>query len=180
MNQLQPEGYSNLSNPKTKQAREILLSLLKGQDPLTLETVYSQCDCDYDSIAGALSSMIEKEEILIGRLKTRFGWLIGEKSAPATSGATWYTSRGDMRKTIPKVLTLLKKLDQAKEPVVSSERTAEQLKVVAGLLGDGIPRTREEIIAATGFEYIRLPVWRSFRQLPDGRYTLPDLSLIHI
>lgn len=163
-----------MANPKTKQARESLLSLLRGQDPLPLETVYSQCDCDYDSMAGALSSMIEKEEILIGRLKTRFGWLIGEKSAPATSGATWYTSRGEMRKTIPKVLALLKKLDQTKEPGVGSERTAEQLKVVAGLLGDGIPRTREEIIAATGLEAIRLPVWRSFCQLPDGRYTLPD------
>lgn len=163
-----------MANPKTKQARESLLSLLKGQEPLPLETVYSQCDCDYDSIAGALSSMIEKEEVLIGRLKNRTVWLIGEKSAPAPAGATWYTGRGEMRKTIPKVLGLLKKYDQAKDPGVSSEQAAEQLKIVNGLLGDGRLRTREEIIATTGLENIRHPGWRALSQLPDGRFTIPD------
>jgi ATP-dependent RNA helicase HelY len=164
----------NLANPKTIQVRENLLSLLREQEPLPLETVYSQCDCDYDSIAGALASMIEKEEVLIGRLKTKAGWLLGEKSAPVTTGAAWYTSRGEMRKSIPKLLGYLKKLDQAKEPGISSGHAAEQLKTIVGLLDDGRPRTREEIIASTGLEDIKHPVWRSLSQLPDGKYTLPD------
>lgn len=99
-----------MANSKTKQARERLLSVLSGHGPVPLEVAYSQCDCDYDSIAGALSSLIEKEEILIGRLKTRAGWMLGEKSVLPSNGAVaWSTDRGVMRRDLPKVLKVLRK-----------------------------------------------------------------------
>lgn len=163
-----------MANPKTKQARERILSLLRGREPLPLEAVYSQCD-DYDSLAGALSSMIEKEEILIGRLKTRAGWMIGEKTAlPPNGGATWHASRGEMRGALPKVLRVLRKYEQSKGAFSGDEQSEAQIRIITSLLSDGKPRTREEIIAATGFEDIRRQVWRSLSQLPDGYYTVPD------
>lgn len=174
-----------MANPKTKQTRERLLSLLKGQAPLPLEVVYSQCDCDYDSIAGALSSLIEKEEVLFGRLKTRTGWFIGEKSAPPKNGAaTWHTSRGEMRRAFPKILKILRKYEEVKNHGGGSEQSEEQLKIITGLLSDGKPRTHEEISAATGLEDIRRQVWHSLSRLPDGSYTVPDSdgawkSLLH-
>ncbi|MFX4261885.1 DEAD/DEAH box helicase [Pelotomaculum propionicicum] len=165
-----------MATPKTKQARERLLSILRGQEPLPLDVIYPECDCDYDSVAGALSSLIEKEEIRIGRLKTRAGWLIANRSVqPLNGAATWHSSRGEMRVALPKVLKALrKKYGQAKSPGCGSDICDEKLKIITGLLSDGKARTRDEIIAATGLEDIRHQVWRSLSQLPDGSYTVPD------
>lgn len=165
-----------MANPKTKQARDRLLSLLRGQDPLPLDVLYSECDCDYDSLAGALSSLVEKEEVIIGRLKTRAGWLIADRSGhPLNGAATWHSSRGEMRGALPKALkSLRKKYVQAKGPGCGSEPRDEQINTIIGLLSDGKARTREEIIAATGLEDIRRQVWHSLSRLPDGNYTVPD------
>ncbi|MDD4766305.1 MAG: DEAD/DEAH box helicase [Desulfotomaculaceae bacterium] len=164
-----------MANPNTKQARERLLSILSGHGPVPLEVVYSQCDCDYDSIAGALSSLIEKEEILIGRLKNRAGWMLGEKSVITPNGTvTWHTNRGEMRRDLPKVLKVLRKKYSQTQDLCSSKYIGEQQKIITTLLDDGIPRSREEIIASTGLEDIKHPVWRSLCRLPDGRYTVPD------
>lgn len=163
-----------MANNKTKQARECLLSLLKGQDPMPLEVIYSRCGSDFDALAGALSSLIEKEEVRIGRLKTRAGWLIGEKNLnPPDGGATWHTERGQMHRILPKILKELKKYIPA-QAVPATGDTEKPLEAITELLADGQPRSRLEIIAATGMEDIHNPVWRHFPQLPDGRYTLPD------
>lgn len=129
-----------MANSKTKQARERLLSVLSGHGPVPLEVAYSQCDCDYDSIAGALSSLIEKEEILIGRLKTRAGWMLGEKSVLPSNGAVaWSTDRRVMRRDLPKVLKVLrKKYGRAQD--LSSEYKGGQpggLKTAADPAGGG-------------------------------------------
>jgi len=163
-----------LANNKTKQARERLLALLKRQGAMPLEVIYSRCGPDFDALAGALSSLIEKEEVMIGRLKTRSGWLIGAKTpGPPDGGATWHTRRGQMRRSLPKVLKELKKYAPSREPPADGDGEG-QLKAVSELLADGRPRSRAEIIAATGMEDIHAAVWRRFPQLPDGRYTLPD------
>lgn len=164
-----------MANNKTKQARERLLNLLKGQEPLPLEMVYSSCDCDFEALAGALSSLIEKEEVRIGRLKTKAGWLIGENSLDSPNGgATWHTGRGQMRNTLPKILRELKKYAPAEEPAPADGYTDGQLKTVTDLLMDEKPRSRSEIIAETGLEDIPTVVWRHLAQLPDGCFTLPD------
>jgi ATP-dependent RNA helicase HelY len=164
-----------LANNKTRQARECLLNLLKGQEPLPLEVVYSSCGCDFDALAGALSSLIEKEEVRIGRLKTRSGWLIGENGNPSPNGgATWHTGRSQMKLTLPRLLRELKKYAPPEGLSPAGEDADEELTAVEELLSDGLPRSRPEITAATGFENIPPPVWRHFSQLPDGRFTLPD------
>ncbi|NLI11849.1 MAG: hypothetical protein GX425_04330, partial [Peptococcaceae bacterium] len=80
-----------MANPKTKQARDRLLHFLKGQEPVPLELAYSCCDSDYEALAGALSSLIEKEEVLFGRTKTRHGWLIGASGTNPPDGViVWH------------------------------------------------------------------------------------------
>jgi ATP-dependent RNA helicase HelY len=120
--------------------------------------------------------MVEKEEILIGRLKTRTGWMIGEKSGIHPNGSvTWHSSRGEMRGDLPKILKVLRKKYGHSEVLDGGgEDSGEQQKIITELLVDGIPRSREEIIAATGLEGIKHPVWRGLCRLPDGRYTVPD------
>lgn len=166
-----------MANDKTKQARECLLNLLKGQEPMPLEVIYTHCGSDYDALAGALSSLIEKEEVRIGRLKTRTGWLIGEKDLISPNGgATWHTGRGQMRNTLPRVLSQLKKLTPTEEVTPANGDSDGQLKTISDLLSDEQPRTKAEIIAAIGLEDIPPTVWRRLPQLPDGRFTLPDSS----
>lgn len=164
-----------MANLKTKQAIDRLLSLLKGQDPVPLELIYSRCGCDYDALAGALSSLIEKEAVLIGRLKTRAGWLIGESGAlPPAGVSSWHTGRNQLRNTLPKVLKDLKKHTQAEGTGPTDGYRDETLKIISALLIDGQPRTKAEIVASTGLEDIHYSVWRRLCKLPDGRFTLPD------
>ncbi len=49
-----------------------------------------------------------------------------------------------------------------------------ELQILSELLSDGRPRSRVEIIAATGLDELPPSVWRHFPKLPDGRHTLPD------
>ncbi|MDD3652767.1 MAG: DEAD/DEAH box helicase [Desulfotomaculaceae bacterium] len=99
-----------MANNKTKQAKEALLTLLQNSEPLPLEVVYSRCNCDIEALTGALRSLIEKEEVRIGRLKTSPGWLIGNNSVNITAGgATWHTLRGQMRHSLPKIIRELRK-----------------------------------------------------------------------
>jgi len=166
-----------LANNKTKQTKDLLLNLLKGNEILSLEVAYSKCNCDFDALAGALSSLIEKEEIKIGRLKTRSGWLIGNNGInPPAGGATWHTGRGQMRNTLPKILKELKKYSPSQETFSENGLDYSQVDAISELLSDGQPRSRLQIIATTGIENISPQVWQRFARLPDGRYTLPDSS----
>jgi len=166
-----------LANNKTKQTKDLLLNLLKGNEILSLETVYAKCNCDLDAFTGALYSLIEKEEIRIGRLKTRSGWLIGNnESNPPAGGATWHTGRGQMRNTLPKILKELKKYAPDQEIFSENGLDHSQVDAISELLSDGQPRSRLQIAAATGIENISPQVWQRFARLPDGRYTLPDSS----
>ncbi|OPX85267.1 MAG: ski2-like helicase [Pelotomaculum sp. PtaB.Bin117] len=155
----------------------MLLDLLRENEILSLEEVYSKCNCEFDALAGALSSLIEKEEIRIGRLKTRAGWLIGNKEIDTPAGgATWHTGRGQMRNSLPKILKELKKYSPAQEILLDDQLDHNQVKSITELLSDGQPRSRLQITAATGIENISSQTWRRFARLPDGRYTLPDSS----
>lgn len=166
-----------MANNKTKQTKDLLLHLLQENAVMPLEAVYVKCDCDYDALAGALSSLIEKEEIAIGRLKTKSGWLIGHNgSNTPAGGTTWHTGRGQMRHTLPRVLKELKKYTPARETQAASGPAQNQIDAVNAILADGQPRSRFEIIAATGNENLSPQVWQRFARLPDGRYTLPDSS----
>jgi len=99
-----------LANPKTKKAIERLLYLLKGQGPIPLEVLYTRCGCNIDDLPGALSSLIEKEEIQIGNLKSRAGWMIAEsRHLPPAGPVIWRTGRIQMRKVFPKLIRELKK-----------------------------------------------------------------------
>ncbi|MDF9408073.1 MAG: ski2-like helicase [Pelotomaculum sp. PtaB.Bin013] len=166
-----------MANSKTKLAKDLLLDLLKGNEILSLEAAYSQCNCDIDALAGALCSLIEKEEISIGRHKTRAGWLIGNKeiNTPA-GGATWHSGRGQMRNSLPKILKELKKYSPCPDFPSQNRLDDVQVKSIIELLSDGQPRSRQQIIAATGIENITAHICQQFARLPDGRYTLPDSS----
>ncbi|TEB12375.1 DEAD/DEAH box helicase [Pelotomaculum propionicicum] len=164
-----------MANPKTKQARDRLLHFLKGQEPVPLELAYSCCDSDYEALAGALSSLIEKEEVLFGRTKTRHGWLIGASGTNPPDGViVWHTDRNQMRGVLPKVLKELKKRARNGDVGLPDSAQEEKLKIITGLLSDGKPRTMTEIVAATGLQDLSYSVWRSLSKLPDGRFTLPD------
>ncbi|MDD4170108.1 MAG: DEAD/DEAH box helicase [Desulfotomaculaceae bacterium] len=166
-----------MANNKTKQAKEILLTLLQDSEPLPLEVVYSRCNCDYEALTGALRSMIEKEEVRIGRLKTSPGWLIGNNNVNiAAGGATWHTMRGQMRHSLPKILRELKKYAPLPESCFEDRLEEKQFLAISELLSDGKPRSQFEIMAATGMEAVSPLVWRRFARLPDKRYTLPDSS----
>lgn len=166
-----------MANNKTKQAKDLLLDLLRGNGIMSLEAAYSQCNCDLDALAGALCSLIEKEEISIGRLKTRTGWLIGNKEVNMSAGgATWHTGRGQMRNSLPKILKELKKYSPYQEFPSENGLDDIQVKSITELLSDGQPRSRQKIIAATGIENIIPHIWQQFARLPDGRYALPDSS----
>ncbi|OPY57014.1 MAG: ski2-like helicase [Pelotomaculum sp. PtaU1.Bin035] len=146
---------------------------------MPLEVVFSQCNCDYDALAGALSSLIEKEEVRIGRLKTKSGWLIGDNRINTTAGATWHTGRGQMRNTLPKILKELKKYAPRSEPPHDDWQDEGQFIALSRLLSDEKPRSRIQIIEEIGVENISPLVLRNFPRLPDGRYTLPDSSGAH-
>ncbi|OPX88803.1 MAG: ski2-like helicase [Pelotomaculum sp. PtaB.Bin104] len=166
-----------MANNKTKQAKEILLTLLQGSEPLPLEVVYFRCNCDYEALTGALRSLIEKEEVRIGRLKTSPGWLIGNKSVNmAAGGATWHTVRGQMRNSLPKLLREMKKYVTLPETYFEDGLEEKQYLTISELLSDGKPRNQLQITAATGLEDVPQLVWRRFARLPDGSYTLPDSS----
>lgn len=166
-----------MANNKTKQTRDLLLDALKENESLPLEILYSKCNCDYDALTGALRSLIEKEEISIGRLKTKNSWLIGSPEHKMTSGNTnWYSGRGQMRNKLPKMLKELRKIGPAPETSTENESDREQLQILTTLLSDGQPRSRLQITAATGLENIAPSVWQRLARLPDRRYTLPDSS----
>lgn len=166
-----------MANSKTKQARENILALLKGQEPLPLEVLYHRSGCDPDTMAGALSSLLEKEEINIGRLKTSSGWLIGENHSPSPAGGvTWHTEKGQMRQSLPKLLKELKKMAPAEAAVPEDLAESGQLAAVLKVLADERPRSKTEVIAESGIENFHPSVWKHLPQLPDGRYTLPDSS----
>lgn len=168
----------NLANSKTKQAIDKLLYLLKGRGAVTPEEMYTLCGCGYNALAGALSSLIEREGLRIGRIKTRRGWLIDISEGPASaqSGIVWYSERGQLRKILPKLLKELKKYTFTEEESPDYRDNGEILKTITHLLSDGRPRSKTEIIAETGIEDFPGPVWRHFPKLPDGRFTLPDSS----
>lgn len=164
-----------MANNKTKRAREHLLTLLKGQEPLPLEVLYHRSGCDFDTLAGAISSLIEKEEIRIGRKKTKSGWLIGENNGHFPDGSViWHFERGQMRHTLPKILKELKKFAPADQDLPVDLPEEGQLNTVLELLSDQRPRSKTEIIAETGVEEFHPSLWRHLPQLPDGRYTLTD------
>jgi hypothetical protein len=168
-------GVSQLASSKTKQAITLLTDLLKNGAPLPLETIYSRCNSDFDALAGALSSLIEKEEIRIGRARSGGSWFIGENAPPTPGkGETWHTQKSQMRKILPKLLKTIKKYTPPELATPFDNEVNEQLDSIRELLKDGQPRSRAEIIAATGHENFDSLVWRHFPQLPDGRYTLPD------
>jgi hypothetical protein len=168
----------NLANSKTKQAIDKLLHLLKGRGAVSLEEMYTLCGCGYDALAGALSSLIEREGIRIGRIKTRRGWLVDINEGPASpqSGIVWYSERGQLRKILPKLLKELKKYTRTEEESPEYRDNGEIIKTITHLLSDGRPRSKTEIIAETGIEDFPGLVWRHFPRLPDGRFTLPDSS----
>lgn len=167
--------FQDLANNITKQAIVELLDLLRRQGAVSLAEVYTLCDCGYDALAGALSSLIEREEIRVGRTKTRGGWLIDKSgSAPLQGEVVWHSERGQLRKALPKLLKELKKYTWAEEAVPRDAGIEEQVKAITLLLSDGQARSKTEIIAETGIENFPNPVWRHFPRLPDGRLTLPD------
>ena len=170
----------NLANSKTKQAIDKLLHLLKGRGAVSLEEMYTLCGCGYDALAGALSSLIEREGIRIGRIKTRRGWLVDINEGPASpqSGIVWYSERGQLRKILPKLLKELKKYTRTEEESPEYRDNGEIIKTITHLLSDGRPRSKTEIIAETGIEDFPGLVWRHFPRLPDGRFTLPTAAAL--
>ncbi len=167
-----------MANSKTKQAIDKLLGLLKGRGAVSPEEIYTLCECGFDALAGALSSLIEREGLRIGRIKTRRGWLIelNEGPASAQSGILWYSERGQLRRILPKLLKELKKHTRTEEESPADRDNGEMVKTITQLLSDGRPRSKTEIIAETGIEDFPGTVWRHFPRLPDGRFTLPDSS----
>lgn len=164
-----------MASSKTKHAIMQLTTLLKEGVPLPLEILYSRCDCNYDALAGALSSLIEKEEIRIGRARSGGSWIIGEKDLESPAkGETWHTGRGSMRKVLPKLLKVIRKYTPLEEEIPTDNDFRDQLNTISKLLADGQPRSKADIIAATGLENLDSLVWRHYPQLPDGRFTLPD------
>jgi len=164
-----------LASSKTKQAIIQLTDLLKEGIPLPLEILYSRCDCNFDALAGALSSLIEKEEIRIGRTRSGGSWIIGDNGlATPGKGETWHTGRGQMRKVLPKLLKIIRKYTPLEETIPTDKEIIALLNSVRELLADGQPRTKADIIATTGLENLDSLVWRHFPQLPDGCITLPD------
>jgi hypothetical protein len=129
----------NLANSKTKQAIDKLLHLLKGRGAVSLEEMYTLCGCGYDALAGALSSLIEREGIRIGRIKTRRGWLVDINEGPASpqSGIVWYSERGQLRKILPKLLKELKKYTRTEEESPEYRDNGEIIKTITHLLSDG-------------------------------------------
>lgn len=168
----------NLANSRTKQAADRLLDLLKKQGTVSLEEIYTLCDCGNDALTGALTSLIEREELRIGRLKTGRGWFIDQNEGPVSpqAGIVWHSERGQLRRILPKLLNELKKHNFTEEPVPVDGDDGEQVKTITHLLSDGKPRSKAEIIAGTGIESIPGQIWRRFPKLPDGRLTLPDSS----
>ncbi len=160
--------------PHTQQAKKCLLSILDSCGSVPLEVAYLQCNCDYDSLVGALASLIEEERVSIGRLKTRPVWLLAKKSAtPANGKEIWHTDRKKMLRILPEALKMIRKKHN-KGQKSNDKHLTEQQNIVVALLEDGIPRSREEINASTGILDIEYPIWRSLCRLPDGRYTVPN------
>ncbi len=175
MQMLKLEVFPDLASNKTKQAITEVTNLLKDGVPLPLEILYSRCNCNSDALAGALSSLIEKEEIRIGRAKSGGSWFIGENVlAPPAREETWHTGRGQMRKVLPKLLKVIRKYTPPEEATPTDNEISAQLNSVRKVLEDGQPRSKADIIAATGLENLDSLVWRYFPQLPDGRFTMPD------
>jgi hypothetical protein len=167
--------FPDLASSKTKEVITQLTELLKDGVPLPLEILYSRCDCNSDTLAGALSSLIEKEEIRIGRSRAGGSWFIGDNGHAAPGkGETWHTERTQMRKVLPKLLKVMKKYPVIEEEPPSDNEIREQLNSIHTLLADGQPRSKAEIAAITGLEDLNNTVWRHFPQLPDGCLTLPD------
>lgn len=168
----------NLANSRTNKAIDRLLNLLKKQETVSLEEIYTLCECGSDALTGALSSLAEREAIRIGRLKTGYGWLIEKNEGPASpqAGIVWYSERGQLRRVLPKLLHELKKHTLTAETDPPDGDEGEQAKTITRLLSDGQPRSKSEIIAETGIENITGQQWRRFPKLPDGRLTLPDSS----
>jgi len=160
-----------LANNKTKQVKEGLLSLLKDSMTVPLDVISSRYGGDFDALAGALSSLVEKEQVQIGRLKTRRGWLLAESGEPADGQVTWQKERGPMRSALSKIF---KELRKTTPPDDSGEADPELFGRLEGLLGDGRPRSLAEILVETGLANIPRGVLQRFPQLPDNRYTLPD------
>lgn len=164
-----------MASSKTKQAILQLNELLRDGKPLPLEIVYSRCDCNFDALAGALSSLIEKEEIRIGRSRAGGSWFIGDNGPAAPGkGETWHTGRAQMRKILPKLLKVIRRYPFLEEATPPDNEIKVYLDTVHKLLEDGQPRSKTDIIAATALENLDHMVWRHFPQLPDGRLTLPD------
>lgn len=164
-----------MANNKTKQVRDSLLALLKGQEPLPLELLYHGCGCDVETLAGAISSLIEKEEMGIGRYKTKPGWLIGEKNSQfQNNGFNWYTDKAHMRINLPKIIKDLRKMAVGEDPAPADPDDEQHLSAVMALLSDQRPRSRAQIASETGIDNIAPSVWRRLPQLPDGLYTIPD------
>ncbi|MEG3071978.1 MAG: hypothetical protein RQM92_15050 [Candidatus Syntrophopropionicum ammoniitolerans] len=148
-----------MANPHTQQAKKCLLSILDGCGSVPLEVAYLQCNCDYDSLAGALASLIEEERVSIGRLKTRPVWLLGKKPVfPANGKEIWHTDRKKMLRILPEALKMIRK-KHTKEQESNNKHPTEQQDIIVALLEDGIPRNRGEIIALTGIVDIEYPVW---------------------
>jgi ATP-dependent RNA helicase HelY len=160
-----------LANNKTKQVKEGLLSLLKDSTPVPLEIISTRYGDDFDALAGALSSLVEKEQIQIGRLKTRRGWLLAESGEPVDGPVTWQKERGPMRGALSKILKELRKTAPPDDGGVDDPELAGRLE---GLLGDGRPRALAEILAETGLSNVPREMLQRFPQLPDNRYTLSD------
>lgn len=164
-----------MANNKTKQVRDNLLALLMDQEPLSLELLYHGCGCDVETLAGAISSLIEKEEIGIGRYKTKPGWHIGEKNSQfQDNGFNWYTDKAQMRINLPKIIKDLRKLAPGEAPAPGDPDDEQHLSAVTGLLSDQKPRSKAQITTETGIDNIAPSVWRRLPQLPDGLYTVPD------
>lgn len=163
-----------MATNKTKQAREQIQKLLKNGKLWSLQVLAESCGCGIESLAGALASLVEKEEICIFRSKKKTNWLIGRTGLAAPTGEISYADRDQMRNVLPEILEELKKckFPTTKEP--GSEATQNQFKILFELLSDGQPRSKIEIIAETGIEDLTPALLRKFPQLPDGRYTLPD------
>lgn len=162
-----------MANFKTKQAKERVLTLLRGNGPVPLELIYSQCECDHESLAGALSSLVEKGEVQLGRQKARQGWLLAEGGEKPAGPVSWQQERGQVRTALSEIVRELKKHIPPENP--GGDDPEEAVRIEA-LLSDGRPRTLAEILSETGLDQIRREVRLKFPQLPDGRYTVPDSS----
>ncbi|MGI6491304.1 MAG: DEAD/DEAH box helicase [Pelotomaculum sp.] len=166
-----------MASSKTKHAISQLTDALRGGDAISLEILYARCDGDLAAIAGALSSLIEKEEIQIGRNRPGADWLISNKNLTIPgAGIIWYNRKKQMRKVLPRLLKAIKKyLPEEPEPPENAGED-EDLAAVRNLLSDGQPRSQDEIIGITGLEDLAPLFWRHFPKLPDGRFTLPNSS----